>query len=319
MRSFELVWKARPNEVVELPNGQGRAYQTGCSLGEGPLWHDPTGQLIWFDIKTCEMLRFDPETGTIDAARLPVMPSAAAIMGDDALLVAAEDGLYLMPVEGGECRGVLPIEHDDPTTRSNDSRVDFAGYFWIGTMGRDGQDGAGAQYRLAPDGTLETLFEHVSVPNSTAFDARVGRAWIADSRTRVIRSALLETATGALGAFSPFAEVTPPAVPDGSICDADGALWTALWGGGCVVRWSNDGNIARRVDLPASLVTCPAFGGPQMGTLFVTSARADLNGAPEAAGAYDGALFALNPDALGSGVHGAPEARYTPKGWLKAR
>lgn len=311
MEDFNFQWHLRPTRVVDLPHRRGRAYLTGCSLGEGPLWHDHSARLIWFDIKGQTILRLNPETGVVEAARLPIMPSAAAILGPDTLLMAAEDGLYTVPLDGGRCKWVLPIEHGNPSTRSNDCRVDPAGHFWVGTMGRNGENGAGTQYRLAPDGTLTTLFSNITVPNSTAFDAQKGQAWVCDSRSRIIRTAPLDVAAGTLGTFSNFGEVSSPAVPDGSVCDAHGRLWTALWNGACVVRWSSSGRIAETFPLPAQFVTCPAFGGPEMDLLFVTSARADKNGHPSAASAYDGALFTLDV-----GTRGLPEPRYSAHGWF---
>jgi sugar lactone lactonase YvrE len=98
-----------------------------------------------------------------------------------------------------------------------------------------------------------------------------------------------------------------PGAPDGATVDSEGYLWNA-WigadtGGGDIRRYSPDGRLDRRIELPTLKVTSVMFGGPNLDVLYVTSMG--LGGFPEDRAA-DGGLFAI----AGLGVHGIPEPRF---------
>ncbi|GGE15679.1 gluconolactonase [Primorskyibacter flagellatus] len=241
-----------------------------CELGEGPLWHPERGQLFWFDILGRRLLS---RVGDVPLEwRFDEYHSAAGWIDRDTLLIASETGLWRFDVETGQREPVAALEADDPTTRSNDGRADPYGGFWIGTMGKKAEAGRGAIYRFYR-GELRRLFSGMTIPNSICFATDGTSAYYADTRGgRIMRQPLGKDGwpDGAPVLFAdPGAEGFHP---DGSVVDSAGALWNAQWGAGRVVRYLADGTVDRVVAFDAAQTSCPAFGGPEMQTLFVTSA-----------------------------------------------
>ncbi|MDZ7907109.1 MAG: SMP-30/gluconolactonase/LRE family protein [Gemmobacter sp.] len=268
-----------------------------CDLGEGPLWHPVREQLFWFDITGQRMLSV--QRGSPREWRFPEMVSAAGWLSRDVLLIAGERDLFLFDVETEETETLTELEADNRITRSNDGRADPLGGFWIGTMGKQAEPGAGAIYRYF-DGELRKLFNGISIPNAICFspDGRV--AHFADTATgRVMRVAL--DATGwPLGTPEVFVDLgADGGSPDGAVTDADGVLWLAVWGGGCLQAYAPDGQMLRQQDFAAPHLTCPAFGGAGFGTLFCTSALQGMDAAARGATPAAGMTFMVEGLARG--------------------
>lgn len=243
---------------------------TVCALGEGPLWHPERGQLFWFDILGKRLL-----TRT---ARQEVHwyfdehVSAGGWIDHDTLLIASETGLYRFDAGTGERDIVAAIEADNPVTRSNDGRADPWGGFWIGTMGKKFEPGAGSIYRYHA-GELRRLFGGLTVSNSIAFAPDRSCAYWSDTRTHRIMRQPLDGDGWPVGASGVFVDLSAEGLyPDGSVVDAGGNLWNAQWGAGRVARYAPDGAFVSAVKIPASQASCPAFGGADLRRLFVTSA-----------------------------------------------
>ena len=263
---------------------------TACALGEGPLWHPERSELFWFDIlgktlyckgKTEEFWDFDEHV------------SAAGWVDRDRLLIASETALWKFDVTTGEQEFLVGLESDNPVTRSNDGRADPYGGFWIGTMGKAAEPYAGAIYRY-DRGRLEKLFDKITVSNSICFSPDGKTAYFTDTFTRRIQRVELDDAGWPVGSPEVFVDLRPEGLnPDGSVVDALGNLWNAQWEASRVACYASDGAFLRAVGVPASQTTCPAFGGSDMKTLFVTSAAQDVD---EAQG---GMTFVTELDVMG--------------------
>ena len=132
---------------------------------------------------------------------------------------------------------------------------------------------AGALYSVR-DGASTKLLSDIHISNATCFSPDGGTAYFADGVTRTIRKVSIDKQTGLPnGAWSDFAKVQPPGEPDGAVVDAEGFVWNAQWGAGTVVRFAPDGRVDRVVKVPVSRPTCPALGGKDLKTLYITSAR----------------------------------------------
>ncbi|AXS40044.1 SMP-30/gluconolactonase/LRE family protein [Breoghania sp. L-A4] len=223
--------------VVKTDSGVRIAANVGNILGEGPLWHPEAQCLFWFDILRSKLYRMAGE-GDVAVMDLPFMGSAAGWIDAGNLLLAGDDGFYVLDMESGSLHPHMVLEDDNPATRSNDGRVDPWGRFWIGTMGRKLEAAAGALYRL--DGArLEVLKQDISIPNSIAFSPDRARAYFADSPSRNILALDLNPETGDILRQRVFASLDDSdSVPDGSVVDSEGYLWNAQWGRGawCATR-----------------------------------------------------------------------------------
>lgn len=274
-----------------------------CELGEGPLWNHLTNRLYWFDILNNTLFSADTGGRIIDRFTFDDRATAAAIVSEKILAIATAGALVELDLEAGTKRFLASLEADKVGNRPNDSRVNHAGGFWIGTMSRRGDSepevGAVYQYRA---GRMEQLFDRITIPNSICFSPDGRTAYFTDTPTRRILKRPIDPDTGVpAGDWSLFAEIDR-GFPDGSIVDSEGFLWNARWEGHCVVRHAPDGSVDRIVEVPTSRVTCPAFGGPDFKTLYLTSAREHMTPEELAADVHAGSVFALEVD-----VPGLPE------------
>jgi len=270
-------------------------------LGEGPLWHPVTNELFWFDILNQAL--FVLKDGRVRKRSLPVIMSALGWIDAETAAVAAEDGLYRMNLTSGELTLLQPLENENIGTRSNDGRVDRRGRFWIGTMGKAAEEGAGALYRYSGD--IKVLEPKVTIPNATCFSPDGLTAYFSDTTEGRIRAYTLHPETGEITDSRTFAEVEGGGGPDGAVVDSAGYLWNAEWGASQMKRYAPDGSVDKVVALPVSQPTCPAFGGPDLKTLYITSAMEGMDDARRGAEPEAGNLLAINVE-----VPGLPETRF---------
>ncbi|NDV01877.1 SMP-30/gluconolactonase/LRE family protein [Pseudoroseicyclus tamaricis] len=270
---------------------------TNCLLGEGPLWHPGRGELFWFDILSRRLHSAAQSWDFEDFV------SAAGWVDDETLLVATSRALVRFPLATGVPEEVVPMEADNPATRCNDGRADPQGGFWIGTMGLGAEEGAGSIYRYYR-GELRQLYPNISIPNATCFAADGGRAYFADTRARKVWRVALDAEGWPVGEPETYIDYTDsPHVSDGAVIAEDGTFWTAQWGSSRVAVHDESGAEIAAHPLPASQTTCPAFGGPDLQTLYVTSASAGLSQDELAKVPDSGRTFALDVGVRGQAEH----------------
>jgi sugar lactone lactonase len=270
-----------------------------CHLGEGPTYDVATDTAWWFDILVGRLFEADVGSGAIRIHQLGRMASALARIDGERQLVVAEDGLYIRTRSDGAMQLYRPLEADNPRTRSNDARVHPSGTFWIGTMGRKAEQGMGAIYALR-HGELCRLFPNITIPNAICFSPAGATGYFADTRENALYRVALDPATG-LPASAPTVLLRHRSVGglDGAVVDADGLIWNARWGGGCVDIYSPQGTLLRSLHVPALQSSCPAFIGPDLSRLLVTSAWENMDEAARAADPDHGRTFVLEAAAPG--------------------
>ena len=272
-----------------------------CALGEGPLWHPGRQELFFFDINNETLFSVTTAGEITNQWLFNEIVAAAAIVDDNTLVLATETGLKGFDIAMGGMNRINEIEADNPLTRTNDSRVHPSGAFWIGTMTKSEEEAAiGAVYHYRA-GVLTTLKSGIKIPNATCFSPDGTIAYWTDTPTKKIMQCATDPATGLpTGEWTLFADVTDGrGYPDGAVVDSQGYLWNAKWGGSCVVRHAPDGSIDRIIEVPVSQVTCPAFGGPDLKTLFITTANKNMSADQLAAEKIAGGLFAIDVDVAG--------------------
>ena len=246
--------------------------ETQCALGEGPLWHPLRAELFWFDIRGKRLHCKDRHW------QFDKYVSAAGWVDEDTLLVASDVALSRFDIASGESSHVCALEADNPLTRSNDGRADPQGGFWIGTMGIEAQDGAGAIYRYYR-GELRQLFAPITISNAICFAPDGTTAYFTDTPTQRIMRVALDKNGWPVGDPALHIDLQNTDFrPDGAVVDSAGNLWNAQWGAGRVAGYAPDGTFLESFDFPAAQTTCPAFGGPDLQTLFCTSAAVGRDG-----------------------------------------
>ena len=269
--------------------------ESADKLGEGPCWSPREGRLYWFDIKGSRLSWHEPQGGRSGRHQLPMRASAAAPRAAGGLLLATERGLAVFDPRSGDVVLSQPMDLG-PGFRSNDGAMLPDGCFWWSSMDDDGGARPGVIFRTRPDGVTEPVIEGIHIANSLAMSPDRRRLYLADSRKRTIWA--YDAAD--LSSREVFATVAKGG-PDGSCVDAEGCLWNAEWGASRVVRHAPDGSIDRVVEMPVEQPSCCMFGGPDLATLYITSAWEYLAERREEAPPQAGSLFAIEP-----GVKGLP-------------
>jgi len=270
-----------------------------CHLGEGPTYDATTDTAWWFDILEGRLFEAQLASGQVRIHLLGKMASALARIDVGRQLIVAEDGLYIRSVADGAMTLYRPLEAENTRTRSNDARVHPGGTFWIGTMGRRAERGAGAIYALHR-GELSQLFAHITIPNAICFSPDGTLGYFADTRKNELYRVALDAATG-LPRGAPEMLVKHQGIGgiDGAVVDADGLIWNARWGGGCIDVYSPTGEHLRSLRVPARQSSCPAFVGPDLSRLLVTSAWQGMDEAARAADPEHGRTFLMEAAARG--------------------
>jgi L-arabinonolactonase len=187
------------------------------------------------------------------------------------VVAAFADGFALLDLLTGERNDIARVDADKPTVRMNDGRTDRQGRFIVGGMDEPEQKPIASVFRLDPDLSVHRLFEEVGCANGTCFSADGRTMWFADSAKAEIEAFDYDIATGTPSSRRQIARIS--GVPDGSCIDSEGYVWNVVWEGYRVDRYAPDGRLDRTVELPVKKVTCCAFGGNDLSTLFITTSR----------------------------------------------
>ena len=266
-----------------------------CELGEGATWCARSGRLYWTDIEGKRLARYDARDGKHVTWEMPERLACFALCEDErTLLLGLASRLAFFDLETGAIETIVEVEPGVPT-RLNDGRCDRLGRFVFGTKYEGSpRQAIGGFYRLNHDLTLERLpLPAPAISNSIAFSPDGATMYYCDSPTREIRACDygVDGTIANQRTFVTLADDT--GVPDGSTVDAEGGLWNAQWGGARVVRYGADGREMERVKIPTAQPSCVTLGGALLDTLYVTSAREEMDEATLAREPQAGGVFAV--------------------------
>jgi sugar lactone lactonase YvrE len=276
-------------------------------LGETPLWCAASQSLWWLDIDAAKVQRFTPATGKHDSFKLSAQyVGSLALRADGSLLVALDRALHSFDPQSGALTKFVQVEPDTLDNRLNDGRCDARGRLWVGTMDNQLTRPNGAFYRIDPDGRATRQFGDIIVSNTVAISPDQRTLYFSDTRRFVTWAFDLDVADGALSNRRVFVDHSATRErPDGACVDAEGCVWNAIFAGGKVIRFTPLGVVDRVVPIPTTNPTCLCFGGPDLKTLYVTTARKFLTPERLRAEPLAGAVLAFETD-----VPGLPEARF---------
>ena len=291
------------------------AVPSQCYLAEGPVWDQAARLLRWVDINPGHVHAFDPATGAHnrfaqagqDGPAVPrddaVPVGAVGLTESGGLVLALVDGFALGPAQP-DAGGAYPLTRvggflvDSSLMRFNDGKPSPWGDFWAGTMPWQEGGPACALYRLTPDGRVTELLGGVGLSNGLDWSDDRATFYYADSRSGGVDVFAADPETGELRDRRRFVTVQG-GIPDGLTLDADGCLWLAVFGTGEVRRYTPDGDLDTVIRLPVDQPTSVAFGGHDLATLYITTAREDLTQAQVASQPHAGDIFACTPGASG--------------------
>jgi len=270
-----------------------------CHLGEGPTYDAATDTAWWFDILECKLFEAHLASRSVKVHALGRMASALARIDRERQLIVAEDGLHVRNIADGRMSLFAALESDNHMTRSNDVRVHPPGTLWFGTMGRQAEPRAGAIYALYR-GRISRLYPNITIPNAICFAPNGEVGYFADTATNILYRVSLDAMTGLpVGEAVPFVRHQGVGGIDGAVVDADGLIWNARWGGGCVDVHDASGRRLRSLRVPARQSSCPAFVGHDFSRLLVTTAWEGMDEAARAADPEHGRTFILDAASRG--------------------
>jgi sugar lactone lactonase YvrE len=250
-------------------------------LGESPLWHPDEQVLYWVDIPGRQVRRFDPASGGHNAWPVDSEPACIAPLLGGGLLLAARDGLWRFDTATGARARLAAPPYDPAGQRFNDGKADAQGRFWVGTID-DRREPRAALYCLA-GGELRRMADGIAASNGLAFTPDGRMLLWADTKGHCVIAFDLDPADGSLSRRRvvrqfPLRDAHAPLQgyggrPDGAAMDSEGAYWVAMFEGQRLLRLSPAGDLLAELALPVRCPTMPCFGGRDLRTLYVTTAR----------------------------------------------
>lgn len=262
-----------------------RCIDEADALGESPFWHPHERMLYWVDVAARRLRRAVP--GTKEAVQswpMPSEPGCIAPARSGGLVVALRDGIYRARTWGGPLERMAAALHDPATTRFNDGRADPLGRFWVGTRHERRDQPQAGLYCLA-QGQLHQMVGEALTGNGLAFSPDQRTVYWADTAAHRIDAWDWDAKANRLGARRVFRQFPAKPTsgtsadggyggrPDGAALDAEGNYWCALYEGGRVLQIAPDGRLLQDIPVPARCPTMPCFGGEDLRTLYLTTAR----------------------------------------------
>ena len=262
---------------MEIKTEVRRLLDAESKLGEGVVW-DAQRSVVWFvDIKRHYLWHYDPGTGSNSKAEAPGQIGWALPAEGGLLLCGLQDGLYTFDPGTQDFTKLMAVPGEPAGNRLNDACTDPWGRVWFGSM--DDAEGApsGAFYVFDRGEIRQAGPSGIKITNGPAVNAAGDRIYFTDTTAQKIMVAELSRA--GVGEARPFVDtgaLFPEAYPDGPIVDAEDHVWTGLYLGARVARFSPDGQLVGTVTLPARDVTKMALGGKDMKTAYVTTATKNM-------------------------------------------
>lgn len=286
-RLIQYLMKMKATPVIEL----------NAQLGEGLHWDAAHGVLWGVDIHGAQVWRWVLHSHTWQSWQMAqrvgwVLPE----VGSNRVLIGMQGGFALADRDAPDRIQWLQEPFGGNTSlRLNDAKADSSGAVWAGSLNNDDESRSdGCLFRLDKSGQLKVVDDGYTVANGPAVREDGKLMLHTDSGRRTIYAFSLDVMTGTLTDKRVWLVLRPEeGYPDGMCFDAEGCVWVAHWGAGCVSRYSIDGQLLCRVGLPVKQVTSVCFGGPSLDRLFVTTARVGLSEVELEGQPYAGALFEI--------------------------
>jgi sugar lactone lactonase YvrE len=276
--------------------------QSNDQLGEGPVWDHRIDELLWVDIEGGKLHVLNwmtKERKTYDfSSRIGcVVPFEKS----SDYLVALQKGLARFNRHNNSLVYLANPEADLPNNRFNDGKCDPEGRFWVGSMDVNATAKKGALYSLDHDFSVHNRLSDLSISNGLAWDTDKEIMYFIDTASRNVTSFKFNSKTATISGPKTIIEVPKEhGYPDGMAIDGAGMLWIAHWGGANISRWNPaTGQLLTKVEVPALHVTSLCFGGEQLDTIIITSAKEGLSKAELKKYPLSGSLFKYKPKIQG--------------------
>lgn len=271
-------------------------------LSEGPHWDAQAGVLHWVDILAPALLSSDALVTSRREIALPELTGFAIPKTSGGFVIGGETGIHALGSDG-VLEKLADPEADRPGNRFNDGKCDAKGRLWLGSLAISTEPGQGALWRYA-DGEAYKALDGLTVANGLGWSPDSKTFYFTDTGARTIWAFDYDLENGTLGDRRVFSEFDGAnGVPDGLCVDAEGGVWVAMWDGWCIQRFLPDGTSDQKINLPVPRPTSCCFGGADLSTLYITTARIRLSAAQLEEAPLSGALLTATPGVQGQKAH----------------
>lgn len=294
--------------AVEVEADVRLAVAAPSRLGESPLWHPVQQVLYWCDIPGCRLNRFDPATGELQHWDFATDVGSCAPMLDGGLLLAMRDGLWRFDIHSGQRTRLSEPPYDPAKERFNDGKCDPQGRFWVGTI-YEPRDPPLASLHCFSAGQLVRKADAITVSNGLAWSPDGRTMYWSDTKAHTVYAFDVDPLTGSISERRIFARfplrqageslASYGGRPDGAAVDSEGCYWVAMYEGQRLLRLSPSGEMLREIVLPTRCPTMPCFGGADLRTLYITTARENRPAAELAEQPLAGCVLSLRVDVAG--------------------
>lgn len=274
-------------------------FELDSELGESPVWHVSDNAFYWLDIDKGLLYKYPFNSGNYKVFGLGVKAGCIAPAKNGQLIVATSNGLAYWSENSGLSEKLLTFFPENDMRMMNDGKVDSNGSFWVGSKG---PANTAALYRVNPDFSYQTMISNATISNGLDWSPDDKLFYYCDSGVSKIVSYRFSAQTQAISNPELFYE-RQGCTPDGLTVDSEGNIWAAIWGGSQVVGLRPSGEVFYNIQLPVTLATSLAFGGPQFNQLLITTARTGLTPSQLADQPLAGSVFCVEIPYQGRPAH----------------
>jgi sugar lactone lactonase YvrE len=286
--------KKQVSDVIEV-------YAAENELGEGPLWLNHSNSLCWVDIQKYKVFEYALNTKQVKSWNIDRHVSLLIETDKkDTLLIGVKGGIALLNMKTNEVLELVSLEEENENSRTNDGGCDPNGNLWIGTLDMDFEEDAGALYMLEGS-TFQKKIPNATIANGLVWSKDGRTMYFIDSPKGSVQAFVYDGADNSIE-FQKDVITIPKKLggPDGMAIDEEGMLWIAHYGGYSVGRWNpNTEEMLEEVEIPAPNITACTFGGKDLKTLFITTARQELTDDELKDFPKSGSLFAVETSVRG--------------------
>lgn len=262
---------------------------TPQALGESPFWHPLEHMLYWVDIAGKQILRTNAFGNAVQTWAMPSEPGCIAPAKSGGFVLALRHGIFRARQWGGPLQPIATLDYDPATTRANDGKCDSEGRFWVGTVDETKAHRKAALYaidcRASGPAIVQQMAGNALTANGLAWSPDGSTVYWADTPRHVVHAWDYEPHGNTMTAHRTFLQFAAKPEgwsfdnaryqgrPDGAAVDALGNYYCAMYEGRLLCKFSSDGTLLAEMPTPAQCPTMPCFGGEDLKTLYLTSAR----------------------------------------------
>lgn len=276
-------------------------YKVEANLGEGAIWNYKTQELYWIDIEGRQLNIYNPKSKINKVLKTESRIGTVVPFTEDEALIALENGVHKIDIQTGKSNLFTDMKSELLGSRLNDGKCDPSGRFWVGSMHLEQETGKANLYTITSENILQKKIDSVTISNGIVWTSDKKTMYYIDTPTSTIKEFDYNNETGEISNGKIAVKIPIKfGFPDGMTIDEENMLWVGMWNGNAVIRFNpKTGKVISKIEVPAHNITSCAFGGENLETLYITSARIDMTEEELIKYPLAGSLFSINPGVKG--------------------